>query len=806
MREDILKRAMFAMPLSKEARNSGIMEGFEDMEPEEDSEEMPQMSRTPQNPEILMNNLRGDMRSVDARYMELAQMVGEEAAMETPPEVLAMLQMKMGQQPPPPSGIGALPQGAAMQPPPMAGAAGGQPAAPGGAQMPPGMGTPPPFSAGGAEQAPPTPDGLPPVHAAAGAFISAAQRLGPAISRGAEAVNTYLGRTFMSPQFGIERMTGGTPPMNLTVQGAESLVMNPATGQIAQGTGTRLTTYMSLSGLSAPTFTQGLSQGLQRLAAENPRLAEIVSRYGPAGLASVLGVEGARRYLTGETDQDAALKKYYESVGGRAEIPTGGPEVAPPRPGEPARPSSVVAGTNTNWRPPGQAARMLAEEKMREANVLPEETPAGMVPPPTKPTSDAERQKFLESNIMPGPAMAKEKTRAERIKEGYEELAPLYKELLGEDKESAKMNALLLLADAGFRLAGANRPTMAMNISEAVKNLPAGMASIAAQVQDRETKIKTAALSQAVGDVQDQDKAAQAMRLQMLKGDYQLLLEGAKKGGTIMEDGGAGLRVTKTRDGGSFVGAAVDPNDPTVRSAVQSRFTLRDTDNPFVENRGQAPTSVETDKAERIKLTNTLRALDNSLSLLDNLKGVFAQVYSPGTWFEDKVNNLLVPVSAGAIRPDVNLVDAATRIKVGMNTLIKNIAAANDSGRIAVQEQEKARELTEAIANPAAFFANKEIAAKTFAILDAEYRNARQQVLTQLGYEGNDFVMTTPNTGTQSDPFVIPTDADSQRRMYNFLGSTIGKLQDPRATVYIRMPNGRVDAFNPTQLRGLIGQ
>ena len=70
----------------------------------------------------------------------------------------------------------------------------------------------------------------------------------------------------------------------------------------------------------------------------------------------------------------------------------------------------------------------------------------------------------------------------------------------------------------------------------------------------------------------------------------------------------------------------------------------------------------------------------------------------------------------------------------------------------------------------------------------------------------SDFVMTAPNTGTQSDPFVIPTDADSQRRMYNFLGGTIGKLQDPRATVYIRMPNGRVDAFNPTQLRGLIGQ
>ena len=29
MKEEILKRAMFAMPLSKEARNSGIMSGFD---------------------------------------------------------------------------------------------------------------------------------------------------------------------------------------------------------------------------------------------------------------------------------------------------------------------------------------------------------------------------------------------------------------------------------------------------------------------------------------------------------------------------------------------------------------------------------------------------------------------------------------------------------------------------------------------------------------------------------------------------------------------------------------------------------
>lgn len=34
MKNEILKRAMFAMPLTKDSRNSGIMAGFEDEMPE----------------------------------------------------------------------------------------------------------------------------------------------------------------------------------------------------------------------------------------------------------------------------------------------------------------------------------------------------------------------------------------------------------------------------------------------------------------------------------------------------------------------------------------------------------------------------------------------------------------------------------------------------------------------------------------------------------------------------------------------------------------------------------------------------
>jgi hypothetical protein len=89
------------------------------------------MARTPQNPEILMNNLRGDMRSTDARYQELAEMVGEDAAYNTPPEVLAMLQPTLAAQ----QGIGALGAGPMMPPGGMPMPAGPGPAA--GAMPPP---------------------------------------------------------------------------------------------------------------------------------------------------------------------------------------------------------------------------------------------------------------------------------------------------------------------------------------------------------------------------------------------------------------------------------------------------------------------------------------------------------------------------------------------------------------------------------------------------------------------------------------------------------------------------------------------
>jgi hypothetical protein len=181
-----------------DVENIGIMQGFmDDMEDElededeleMDEDEMEGMERRPDSPEILMNNLRGDMRSIEARRDELADLVGYAAAAETPEPVLAMLQPILAQG----GGLGALPQSAAMaqgpQPPmlpPQGAAPGGMP--PGAPPMAPGSEmAPPPDSggiaallagAGGAPGMPPggAPPGQPPVQMAAGGYVQRFQR------------------------------------------------------------------------------------------------------------------------------------------------------------------------------------------------------------------------------------------------------------------------------------------------------------------------------------------------------------------------------------------------------------------------------------------------------------------------------------------------------------------------------------------------------------------------------------------------------------------------------------------------------
>ena len=151
-----MQEEMLQMVDEDEVENVGIMSGFmddldelmaeiteEEMagETSEDADTAVMMSRTPDSPEILMNNLRGNMRSIDARREELADLVGYNAAAETPEGVLALLQPVLAQQeavPPMPMGPppGMAPPG--MPPPGMP-----PPGMPPPGMAPPGMAPPP---------------------------------------------------------------------------------------------------------------------------------------------------------------------------------------------------------------------------------------------------------------------------------------------------------------------------------------------------------------------------------------------------------------------------------------------------------------------------------------------------------------------------------------------------------------------------------------------------------------------------------------------------------------------------------------
>jgi hypothetical protein len=780
MKNEILKRAMFAMPLSKESRNSGIMAGFEDEMPEEMPEEpesdMPQMARTPQNPEILMNTLRGDMRSTNARVQELAQMVGEQAAQETPPEVLALLQAQLAA---PQGGIGALPQGQQMAPPPM-----GMP--PEG--MPPGMEGAGPFPQGGAEQAPPTPDGMPPITAAAGAFITpftrAAQFMGDKAAQYGPAVNQYMGNLMMRAQPTVQRVTGGSPPMPLSVQGRETLVQGPA-GTIVQGAGTKLAPYTTMGPLMSPTFTEGLKTGLQSAAREYPRVTEALSRMSPAlGLGA--GSLMALPFMKGASNENMTpeqVASYNDRMAQLAAIdqipsPSRTQQVAPP----PVAPAATT-----------EAEQAAIDERQLAAPAKVDTDPLG--------TFIDQKMKLFNERELKGSV--KQKTRAERTRAEYENMSPLFQEILGDNKEDIKTNALLLLADAGFKLASSRQPTFAMAVGEASAGIPRGLMALNAQAKDRELKIKTAALSQAFSTVQEEDKYIQQLTVDNNKAvnrAKELILKNDLENGRIIKKDGGGGRLTLEDPKGNYLGMELNENSPTVRAVRNSRFNLNAATNPYVTERGPAPTMV-VDKDALPDVLKGIQRIDRSLSAIDSVLDDVAGIYGPTSFFKDTYNKLIVPVTP--LSPSLETADKKARVDKVLSNLSKQLASeGGGGGRESVQTQQWARDILPTLS--AKFFSDPEVMLQEFQSLRTSLLNDRHVYITEAGYDGTERVMRAPALGTKNSPFVISSDPAEANRMYNFLAKTVGTVQDPKAVVFLRTPDNVLQPFTPAKLRSLI--
>ena len=762
MKNEILERAMFAMPLSKDARNSGIMAGFEDemLEEDEGMEKMPPMARTPQNPEILMNTLRGDMRSVDARYQELAQMVGEEAAMETPPEVLAMLQPQLAA-PAPAAGIGALPQAQAMMPPgagmppPGMGAPQPAPAMPqGGIPMPAGMESAPPFSPG-AEEAP---QGY-----AIGGIVRGAQMVGDKLGQYGSAANAALGRMFMNP---------------------EKIMTQPYLENV-RGAGGRFTAEQIQRGgdvsLLAPTFTQGLQQGVARVAEQYPRLTSALSASPMAGMFATLPfVQGSS-----DTARTAEQEKARQDL--INQIPTGGYPPAPPaddprRAGGPVPPPTLAAVA-----PPMAAATTAAEQAAIDERQL--DTAAKVDTDPLG-TFINQKLKAFDERAAKGKPLSK----IERIKASQAEYGPLFEELLGSDKESAKINALLLLSEAGLKLASTAKPTFAMALSESFAGVPRGVAAIAAQERELALKTKTASLQQAISDVGAEDAAAAAQKKMILEYTMKMELEKAKRGETVYKNAGAGGRIGEDKNG-NFKGFFIDPNSQDYKDIAENPVLVNNFTpvNPFAKDLGKATTVTAKSLKKREEIEEKMNLLTGLIAKVDTGLSQVTNAFSPGTFVNNLANNVVVPLVPNfVLRPDV---DQAGTI-AALSTVFSDITRGNAEvgGKLSVQGEKWARENLKAIQDPAGLLKNPELAAKVFGTIKTAYLNEYYALATQLGIGDRNIVVSTPPTGTRNDPFVIPADSAGQQQMLNYLKIQFGAVDDPKAMVYIRNPAGQVTA------------
>ena len=314
MKKSVMDRPMFKGKNREEidVENVGIMSGFKDDmdlegllselgEGEEDMYDSAAMlDRRPDSPEILMNNLRGDMQSIDSRREELADLVGYNAAMETPDEVLALLQSQMS------GGIGTLPAGPAgpapMDAPPMP------------AGMPPDMGAqmPPPMPAGmppgmppdmGAQMPPPMPAGMmPPMNMAAGGIV---QRF----SEGSD-------EEAVTPD---DKTTSSFPPELVNRSQREMLrflAQQPIkTPSLREAMTSRMPVYRELLGADSKDMTQGqalldLTQGFLNLTANRGPQGEVLRGSGASRFAGAFrGVPGQLATRAGDmAKQEQAIK------------------------------------------------------------------------------------------------------------------------------------------------------------------------------------------------------------------------------------------------------------------------------------------------------------------------------------------------------------------------------------------------------------------------------------------------------------------------------------------------------------------
>jgi len=610
-------------------------------------------------------------------------------------------------------------------------------------------------------------DELAPQGYAFGGIVRGAQMVGDKLGQYGSAANAALGRMFMNPQGITEPVLSGT---------ASKAIPYGNFGQTLVGRGNPV---VKGGELLTPTFTEGVMQGTARLADQYPRIASAMLPVA-AGLGLYNAPKGSGPSAPGtdmasQIPRDTIEDRVANSVLNKPPILS----MSFDKPFTTTRPDLVTITEGPRpTAPPMAAATTAAEQAVIDERQVAESEKASADP---LGLFINQKLKAFDERAAKGKPLSK----MERIKASQAEYGPLFEELLGSDKESAKINALLLLSEAGLKLASSAKPTFAMSVSDAFAGVPRGIAAIAAQERELALKTKSASLQQAISDVSAEDAAAAARQKVFLEGTMKMELEKYRNQGYIAKDGGAGLITYDTKNG-SRVGESLNPAyvAELEKNPIAILFNSPEV-NPFVRDVGAARTVVQRDPKQRNLLEEDLNQITTQLNIVRDMKAVVADAYSPGTFFTGVKNEYLVPLLPNAIvRPDLNKAQVTNTLKNGFSDLSRGRASQN--GRLTNMQETYNRDNDVAISKPDGLLQNPELAAKTLNTKETSLLNEWYNTATRLGVFDRDRVLSTPPTGTRNDPFLMPTDAASNAQMQSYLKSTFSTVRDPSAKIYIR--------------------
>ena len=716
MKSKILDRPMFRGTSRPDIDNIGIMQGFmdqgssgdmeetpDDLQPSQNDEDMEashMADRRPDSPEILMNNLRGDMRSVDARYKELADLFGPAVARDTPEEVLALLQPVLAGSK---EGIGALPGAQAMPgmpPPPPPGGMPPMPPPPGAAAQGP-QGAPGPFpsapNAGGAPGQGPAPVGM--AGGGDAGMVAHAGRFG----------DSQL--AYLSPaarQMLVDQ--GGSGAIN-PLTGLHEYAWFDALGRLGAGgirdaagaIGSRLRSAGDYIGTQAQKGVEALYKsplGLPLARAEN-KLEDLGKAVGPA-------VSAAGRYVV-QNPKTAGAVAITGGVGGAAMMGYGRP-----KPGDDAA-APVVPGSSIQGGP--------------------------VIPPPVSSGNDAGAPSapVVPGATVPGAtvpgaiplAKAGEGTNdfLSRTNKRFGEL----KQVLTspEDKNWMQAQALFLLADAALKIPSAGGRTPLETISRAGAGIPTGFAALGAQQAGKETKIRAAAAEQVLGEQSEErkfEKERDVARIRALVSQaekdrpYQELLASVRVSHPDLNAQQQGNMAMGLLNKTLVAGTDPDGEPSLVNTLRPGEFYSSGINAPkpgmvgFIDNNNplakpaqalnRAPT------ADRPKIREKIQGSQDIVREIDDvLGGDFAKAFGPGEYFRAIVGSVTLPLF-GTNAPGANVMtdDKASAIRQLSKALQRSVAAGGS--RVSVQEQQ---EIASWLERPGNFFTDP---TRAFAIIN----------------------------------------------------------------------------------------